>query len=68
MSTEAEVRQRFKAMQAALNERSQRLFAASEALAIGHGGIVLVARATGPQALSRIGPGLFGRNGPPYLH
>ena len=57
MSTEAEVRQRFKAMQAALNERSQRLFAASEALAIGHGGIVLVARATG-LAPSTIGIGI----------
>lgn len=38
---------KFAALAPALTERSRRLWAASEALAIGHGGIALVERATG---------------------
>jgi len=41
------VRERFERMRGSLNERARRLFAATEALAIGHGGIAIVARATG---------------------
>src|SRR5258705_4321381 len=41
------VKERFERMQGALNERARRLFAASEALAIGWGGVAIVARATG---------------------
>jgi hypothetical protein len=44
---EAEVKARFKHLATALNERARRLFAASEALALGHGGIAVVSRATG---------------------
>lgn len=45
--TEAAVRGRFKRLASTLNERARRLFAASEALACGYGGIALVSRATG---------------------
>lgn len=41
------VRQKYKMLRHTLNERSRRLWAAAEARAIGHGGIALVARATG---------------------
>ena len=41
------IRERFERMRGSLNERARRLFAATEALAIGHGGIAVVARATG---------------------
>jgi hypothetical protein len=50
------IKQRFERMQGSLNERARRLFAATEALAIGWGGVASVARATGI-APSTIGVG-----------
>jgi hypothetical protein len=50
------IRKRFDRMRGSLNERGRRLFAATEALAIGWGGVALVARATGV-APSTIGEG-----------
>ena len=50
------IKQRFERMQGSLNERARRLFAATEALAIGWGGVASVARATGI-APSTIGAG-----------
>lgn len=44
---EAEIKMRYESLQGTLNERSRRLFAGSEALAFGHGGIIAVNRATG---------------------
>jgi transposase len=44
---ERAVRERFRRLSSALNERSRRLFAAAEAMSFGRGGIALVARATG---------------------
>ena len=44
---EAQVRERFRRLQGDLSERARRLFVASEALALGRGGIALVMRATG---------------------
>jgi Rhodopirellula transposase DDE domain len=41
------LREKFEALAPALSERSRRLWAATEALALGHGGIALVERATG---------------------
>lgn len=41
------IKERFEHLRASLNERATRLFAAAEALAIGRGGIAIVARATG---------------------
>ena len=41
------IKERFEHMRGSLNERATRLFAASEALALGWGGVALVARATG---------------------
>ena len=41
------ITERFERMRGSLNERARRLFAATEALAIGHGGVAIVARATG---------------------
>ena len=41
------VKERFERMRGSLNERALRLFAATEALGIGWGGIAIVARATG---------------------
>ena len=41
------VRKRYKQMAPALDEQSRRRFAASEALALGHGGVSLLARITG---------------------
>jgi transposase len=49
------VRERFGRMQGSLNERARRLFATTEALAIGWGGVAIVARATG------IAPSTIGR-------
>ena len=51
------IRSRFALLSPHLNERGRRLFAASEALAAGHGGIAAVSRATGI-APSTIGRGL----------
>ena len=44
---EAEIRQRYRRLKGTLTERSKRLFAASEALAFGYGGVSAVSRATG---------------------
>lgn len=57
MKEEEAIRQRFELIAGELNERTRRLFAASEALVIGRGGISAVSRATG---LSRkaIGQGI----------
>ncbi len=46
-ATESEIRERFECLQGALIERSRRLFAGSEALAFGYGGIAAASRATG---------------------
>ena len=54
---EAKIRQRFRKLTNALDERSRRLFVATEAMAFGHGGIAAAARATG-MAPSVIGAGI----------
>jgi len=41
------VRSKYAVLSGALNERSRRLWAASEAMSLGHGGIAVVERATG---------------------
>jgi hypothetical protein len=43
----AAIKARFEALEPVLDERGRRLFAASEARAAGHGGVVAVSRATG---------------------
>jgi len=47
MDIESAVKERYQNLEWALDERLRRLFAASEAKAIGHGGITLVWKATG---------------------
>ena len=47
MDTESTLRAKYEALAPVLNERTRRLWAASEAQALGHGGIAVVARATG---------------------
>jgi len=47
MAPEAEIRRKFLALASHLNEHTRRLWAATEARALGYGGISLVARATG---------------------
>ena len=47
MDIESAIRERYKNLEWALDERLRRLFAASEAMVIGHGGISLVQKATG---------------------
>jgi hypothetical protein len=47
MNIEDSIRERFERLSTILDERSRRLFVAAEALAIGFGGIAIVARATG---------------------
>ena len=47
MGTEAEIRIKYRALAPTMNERVCRLWAGTEALALGHGGIAVVARATG---------------------
>jgi len=47
MGTEEEVRAKYQALRGFLNERARRLWAATEALAIGRGGVAAVSRATG---------------------
>jgi hypothetical protein len=47
MDSESAVRERFARLAPSLDERSRRLFVATEALALGHGGIAIVSRATG---------------------
>src|SRR4051812_4236512 len=51
------IRDRFASLSPHLDERGRRLFAATEALSAGYGGIAAVARATGI-AVSTIGRGL----------
>ena len=51
------IRERFRAVERGLNERSRRLLAAAEAKSAGHGGIAAASRATGV-ARSTIGRGL----------
>jgi DDE family transposase len=46
-TAEAKIRERFRKLHGDLTERARRLFAASEALAFGHGGVAAVSRATG---------------------
>ena len=46
-TAEAKIRERFRKLKGDLTERARRLFAASEALAFGHGGVAAVMRATG---------------------
>ena len=48
---------RFEKVKNQLTERARRLFAATEAMALGHGGIAVVSRATG-MAASSIGRGI----------
>jgi hypothetical protein len=57
MENEEAVRSRFLAVRDHLDERGLRMFAAAEARALGHGGILIVSRATGI-ARSTIGRGL----------
>lgn len=47
MRTEAEIRQKFRALGSRLDEHTRRIWAATEASALGYGGVSLVARATG---------------------
>ena len=47
MASEGEIRQRFSQLEAWLDERARRLWAAAESTAHGRGGILLVARASG---------------------
>ena len=47
MVTEAGIRRKFMALASCLNEHTRRVWAATEARALGYGGISLVARATG---------------------
>jgi transposase len=47
---EAEIKVRYESLKGTLTERSRRLFAGSEALAFGYGGIAAVSRATGMSA------------------
>src|SRR6266700_5861710 len=47
MKREEEIKQRYERVATELNERTRRLLAASEALAIGWGGVSMVSRATG---------------------
>jgi hypothetical protein len=56
-AAEDAVRQRFELLAGSLDERSRRLFAATEAIAHGYGGIALVSRATG-MAQRTIGTGI----------
>ena len=51
------VRTKYEALAPVLNERTRRLWAAAEAEAVGHGGIALVARATG-MSRTRIARGI----------
>ena len=57
MDTESTLRAKYEALAPMLNERTRRLWAASEAEALGHGGIAVVARATG-LSRTRIARGL----------
>ena len=54
---EKQIRVRFERLSPQLDERARRLFAATEAIALGYGGIAIVARATG-MARRTIGSGV----------
>lgn len=54
---ESKIRQRYRQVKGELTERARRLFVASEAMAIGRGGISMASRATG-MAASVIGRGI----------
>ena len=54
---EKQIRSRYRRIERSLNERARRLFAASEALSLGRGGIAMVSRATG-LARRTIGEGM----------
>ena len=56
MKTEAQIRRQYAQLRDSLDERARREWAGSEAIALGHGGIVKVHRATG-MAPSTIGKG-----------
>ncbi len=45
--SEAQIRLQYEQLRGSLNERTRREWAASEAMALGHGGAALVHRATG---------------------
>src|SRR6266436_4836868 len=47
MTREEEIKRRYERIDGELNERTRRLFAANEAMAIGWGGVSIVSRATG---------------------
>ena len=57
MKAEPEIRQQFRQLRDSLDERARREWAASEAMALGYGGIAMVHRATGI-APSTIGKGI----------
>lgn len=57
MSTEATIKRKFEQLRPVMDERLCRLWAAAEALALGRGGITLVAQATGVSR-KRIGGGI----------
>ncbi|MFT5450280.1 MAG: hypothetical protein ACI9DC_005486, partial [Gammaproteobacteria bacterium] len=56
MKTEAQIRHQYEQIRGTLHERARREWAGSEAMALGHGGIAKVHRATG-MAPSTIGKG-----------
>lgn len=56
METEKSVREKWRLLKATMNERARRLWAGAEAAAIGRGGVVAVARATG-MAISTVRKG-----------
>jgi len=56
-AVESQIRERYERVKSSLTERARRLFVASEAMAVGHGGIAAAARATG-MAPSVIGRGV----------
>jgi hypothetical protein len=46
-ASEEAIRKKYEWLSGAMNERMRRLWAAAEALSLGHGGVSLVAQATG---------------------
>ena len=56
-AAETQIHMRYRKVQGALTERARRLFVASEAMAVGYGGITAASRATG-MAASVIGRGI----------
>ena len=66
MEIEAIIRSKYHLLSPTLNERTRRLWAAAEAQTLGHGGIVVVQRATG-MAFNTIHRGLKELNAPEVL-